>query len=143
MEYPTKKILFVCAENAGRSQMAEAFFNFYAKDTDFSAESSGTIPAERVNPAVVEAMKEKDINIHNAKPKKFDLEAVGQYERIISFGRLVKAAFPQAVQEKIEEWLTDDPSDKPIKEVRKIRDEVEARVKNLMEGLKSGLESER
>lgn len=132
-----KKILFVCAENAGRSQMAEAFFNFYAKGTDFIAESSGTIPAQRVNPVVVEAMKEKNIDMHNAKPKKFDPATIGQYERVISFGCLVKAAFPQAVQDKIEDWLIDDPSVKPIEEVRRIRDEVEMKVRNLMDDLNS------
>src|SRR3989338_5632712 len=58
-ENKQKKVLFVCTENAGRSQMAEAFFNHHAKGTNFIAESSGTIPAQQVNTVVVEAMQEK------------------------------------------------------------------------------------
>jgi len=63
-----KKILFVCVENAGRSQMAEAFANQYGKDR-FIVSSAGNKPADEVNPVVVEAMKEKGIDISMNKPK--------------------------------------------------------------------------
>jgi protein-tyrosine-phosphatase len=132
-----KKILFVCVENAGRSQMAEAFFNFYAKEKslDWIAESSGTIPAKQVQPEVVEIMKEKNINLTDSKPKRFIPEKIGEYERVISFGCLVKAAFSPDVQNRIEEWQIDYPSDKPPEEIKRIRDEVENKVVNLINTL--------
>lgn len=129
-----KKILFVCAENAGRSQMAEAFFNFYAKkvDIDWTAESCGTFPASQVNSLVAGAMKEKNIDLSWTKPKKFLPERITDYERVISFGCLVKAAFLKQVQEKIEDWYIEDPREKTIEEVRKIRNEVEEKVSDLV-----------
>lgn len=130
-----KKILFVCAENAGRSQMAEAFFNHYAKDKNlgWTAESAGTIPAKEVNPKVIEAMREKGIDLTSAKPKRFVPEKINEYEKVISFGCLVKVVFSPDIQSRIEEWHIDDPSDKSPEEVRKIRDEVENKVVNLIE----------
>ena len=115
--------------------MAEAFFNHYAQGTNFIAESSGTIPAEQVNPVVVEAMRERNIDIKNTHPKRFDPENIGQYERVISFGCLVKQAFSKEVQEKIEDWIIDDPRDKAIGEVRKIRDEIENRIQGFLRSL--------
>ena len=132
-----KRVLFVCAENAGRSQMAEAFFNHYAKGIDFVAESSGTMPAKTVNPVVIEAMKEKGIDIASTQPKKFNPDGIEQYERVISFGCLVKEAFSQSVQSRIEDWLIDDPRDKPIAEVRAIRDLIETKIKDLLNELKT------
>ena len=112
--------------------MAEAFFNYYAKGTNFIAESSGTIPAEQVNPVVVEAMRERNIDIKNTHPKRFDPENIGQYERVISFGCLVKEAFSKETQEKIEDWIIDDPKGKSLEEARQIRDNIEARIKELL-----------
>jgi len=112
--------------------MAEAFFNHYAKGTNFIAESSGTIPAEQVNPVVVEAMRERNIDIKNTHPKRFDPENIGQYERVISFGCLVKEAFSKETQEKIEDWIIDDPKGKSLEEARQIRDNIEARIKELL-----------
>jgi len=132
-----KKILFVCAENAGRSQMAEAFFNFYAKKKglDWIAESAGTIPAKQVNPEIIEVLKEKNIDLADAKPKLFVPENVGEYERIISFGCLVKAAFKPDIQDRIEEWQIEDPRDKTLEEIKIIRNEVENKVTNLIKTL--------
>ncbi len=132
-----KKILFVCAENAGRSQMAEAFFNFYAKERnlDWIAESSGTMPAKQVHPEIVETMKEKNLDITRTNPKRFLPERIGEYERVISFGCLVKAAFSPEVQNKIEEWQIDDPSGKSPEEIKMLRDEVENKVVNLINTL--------
>ena len=132
-----KKILFVCAENAGRSQMAEAFFNYYAqgKSLDWIAESAGTIPAEKVNPEVIETMQGKDIDLSSKKPKLFVPEKISEYEKIISFGCLVKAAFSSEIQSRIEEWHIDDPRGKPIPEIKTIRDKVEREVLNLINTL--------
>ncbi len=132
-----KKILFVCAENAGRSQMAEAFFNRYAqeKGLNWIAESYGTIPAKEVNPRIIEAMREKGIDLISAKPRRFVPEKIREYERVVSFGCLVKTAFNPDVQKRIEEWHIDDPSDKSLEEIKKIRDDVENKVVNLIKSL--------
>lgn len=132
-----KKVLFVCAENAGRSQIAERFFNHYAKEKglDWTAESAGTIPAKQVNQLVIEAMAEKNLDLKGAQPKLFLPEKINDYERIISFGCLVKSFFSPEVQEKIEEWHIDDPNNKPLPQIEKIRDEVENKVLNLIDTL--------
>ena len=130
-----KKIIFVCAENAGRSQMAGAFFNAYAKNRGYNAESAGTVPAGEVNPAVIEVMKEKGIDMLNAKPKQFDESRIDEYARIISFGCLLKEAFSTDIQKRIEDWVTDDPKGKPVEDVRIIRDSIEKKVRVLIEEL--------
>lgn len=129
-----KKILFVCAKNAGRSQMAEAFFNFYAREKNLGwiAESSGTMPAKQVQPEIVETMKEKNIDLTGAEPKHFIPEKIGEYEKIISFGCLVRAAFSPDIQNRIEEWQIDDPREKPPDEIGEIRDKIESNVTNLI-----------
>ena len=132
-----KKVLFVCAENAGRSQMAEAFFNHYAqeKGLDWTAESAGTIPAKEVNPNVIEVMREKGIDLTSKKPKLFVPERINEYQKVISFGCLVKEFFSADVQGRIEEWHIKDPSDKSPEEIKRIRDEVENKVINLINTL--------
>ena len=132
-----KKVIFVCAENAGRSQMAEAFFNAKASGTEFVAESAGTIPAEHVNPVAVEAMQEKGIDISANTPKQFDPNTADQYERLISFGCLVKSSFPPDIQARIEDWGVEDPGGKPLGQVRRIRDEIERRVQTLLDELQT------
>ncbi|MDP1625249.1 MAG: arsenate reductase ArsC [bacterium] len=126
------KVLFICAENAGRSQMSEAFFNHYNKSTEWSAESYGTMPAKEINRRVAEAMKELGIDIGNKSPALFDPSTVESYDRIISYGCLVKGLFSSAVQAKIEEWSVNNPKDKSIEEVRKIRDEIKEKVLTLL-----------
>ena len=80
-----KKILFVCVENAGRSKMAEAFANKYGKDT-INASSAGNKPAERVNPTVVEAMKEAGIDISNNKLKPLNAKMALDVDLIVTMG---------------------------------------------------------
>jgi len=132
-----KKILFICAENAGRSQMAEAFFNHYAKENgvDWIAESNGTTPADKINPVVIEAMSERGIPLADTKPKLFQLQDIGQYEKVISFGCLVKATLDKEVQNKLTEWHIDDPRGEGLEKVRVIRDEIEGVVVGLGETL--------
>ncbi len=132
-----KRVLFACTENAGRSQMAKAFFNFYTKDSDLWAESFGTVPAKAVNPVVIEAMKEKGIDISDAQPKLLDPSKMTDYVKVISFGCLVKSSFSEDIQKVIKDWIVDDPSGKPIEEVRNIRDNAEMGVKELLYRLKS------
>lgn len=128
------KILFVCAENAGRSQMAEAFFNHYAKEKniDWSAESAGTSPTKDVNPDVVKVMSEIGFELSDNRTKIFKNEKAGGYAKIISFGCIVKSALPEDIRSRIEEWHIEDPHGKRLDEIRKIRDEIESRVIELV-----------
>ena len=129
--------MFVCAENAGRSQMAEAFFNHYAREKgiNWQAESSGTFPSNKVNSLVVGVMAEKGIDIKSAKPKQFVPETIDEYVQVVSFGCLVKSAFSKEIQEIIEEWHLDDPKDQPIEKIRQIRDQLERKIVTLINGL--------
>ncbi len=121
-------ILFVCGENACRSQMAEAFYNALAKRSQ--AESAGTFPAGSVNPLAVEVMLETGIDISGNETKRLDLSRLDEYSRIISFGCIAKAAFP--ARDRLEEWLIDDPSGKSIAFFRTVRDEIRLRVERLV-----------
>lgn len=139
MEKQTKKnkVIFVCAENAGRSKMAEAFFNAISqkKHLNWVAESAGTFPAHQINPIAIKAMEEIGIAIENTPPKAFVPEKASEYTRLISFGCIVKSAFSQEIQQRIEEWHIEDPKDKSLEEVRAIRDDVEQHVNKLVNSL--------
>lgn len=124
-----KYVLFVCTQNAGRSQMAQAFFERHAPD-DIRAESAGDAPASRVHPEVVEAMKEVGIDLSGRRPKRLSLEMQLHADWGITLACGAKCPFVPAT---VEDWDVDDPSGKPIEEVRKIRDEIERRVKELVE----------
>jgi arsenate reductase (thioredoxin) len=127
-----KKILFVCVENVGRSQMAEAFTNRYGKDK-ISGSSGGINLADRVNPIVVEAMKEKAIDISKNQPKLVTPKMVEEADLIITMGCGVGAICPGPFFKTTVDWGLEDPKGKPIEKVREIRDEIEKRVKTLIE----------
>jgi len=126
-----KKILFVCVHNAGRSQIAEAFFNHYAKGKA-QAFSAGTHYASRIDPIVVEAMAERGIDISNKRPKMLTLEMLGVADKVISMGCGVEGVCP-ATFVPTEDWQLEDPEGKPIEQARAIRDEIEAKVRTLIE----------
>ena len=90
------RVLFVCVENAGRSQKAEAF----ARRKGSLAESAGTMPAETVNPAVVEAMAEKAFNFSLKKPKMLTMEVIDQADLVITMGCSVEQVCPRPMLEK-------------------------------------------
>ncbi len=129
-----RKVLFVCGENAARSQMAEAFFNHAA--TTWKAESAGTFPAETVNQLAVEAMAEAGIDISEAVPKQLDLSGLDEFDRIISFGCIVKSIFP--ARDRLEEWPLEDPGKGDMRFMRSIRDEIGEKVKELVQELGAG-----
>jgi arsenate reductase len=133
-EMTMEKVLFVCSENTARSQMAEAFFNSMASRHE--AESAGTQPGSAVNPLAVEAMAEKGLDISGAVPKTLDLASLGEFQRIISFGCIVKSVFP--ARDRLEEWPIEDPGNGDIVFMRKIMDEIRARVSGLVEKLEGG-----
>jgi arsenate reductase len=124
-------VLFVCVRNAGRSQMAEAF----AKRYGLEASSAGTIPASEVNPTVVEAMKEKGIDVSANVPRVLTSEMINAAALVVTMGCSVEEACPRPMlaqmQEKLMDWDLPDPKGRPIAEVRKIRDEIEKRVMDL------------
>ena len=128
-----RKILFVCVHNAGRSQMAEAFFNQLAKGK-VKGFSAGTQPADKVNPVVVEAMREVGIDISRRKPKMLTLKMLEDVDRVITMGCGVEGVCPASFV-PTEDWQLEDPEGKPIGQVRQIRDEVKARVEGLIKEL--------
>ena len=129
-----KTILFVCVENAGRSQMAEGFFNKYAP-RGYRAASAGTRPAGEINPLAVEAMREVGIDISNQKSKTLTVDMIKNSARSVNMGCMDKDECPLLSLNDPLEWAREDPRGKPIDKVRVIRDEIERRVKELAENL--------
>ena len=127
-----KKVLFVCVENAGRSQMAEAFARVYGKDK-VEAFSAGTMPAKEVNPVVVQAMLEKGIDLSTIKPKMIANQMVQEADMIIVMGCSAEGFCPAPLLNKVVDWGIEDPKGKPIEKVREIRDEIERKVKTLID----------
>jgi arsenate reductase len=126
-----KRILFVCVENAGRSQMAEAFARLYG-DGKIEALSAGTMPADEVNPVVVKAMLEKGVDLSGSKPKLITNQMVQEANAIIVMGCSAQGFCPAPLLNKVVDWGIEDPKGKPIKKVREIRDEIERKVKELV-----------
>lgn len=126
-----RSLLFVCVENAGRSQMAEAF----AKLRGLKAESAGTVPPKSVNPVVVQAMLEKGIDISANRPKMLTREMIDRASLVLTMGCSVESVCPRPMlaqmQKKLVDWDLEDPKDKPIEVVRRIRDEIERKVGEL------------
>jgi len=127
-----KRVLFVCVENAGRSQMAEAFANHYGKGK-VVASSAGVMLADKVNPIVVEVMKEKGIDISMNKPKLLTAQMAEEADKIITMGCSVEKFCPAPLLKNVVDWGLEDPKGKPIEKVREIRDEIEVKVLKLIE----------
>ena len=126
-----KKILFVCVENAGRSQMAEAFAKVYGKDK-FIVSSAGNKPADKINPVVIEAMKEKGIDISMNKPKLITFQMAQDADLIVTMGCSAQDICPGPFFKPTIDWALEDPKGKLIEKVREIRDEIERRVQKLI-----------
>jgi len=126
-----KRILFVCIENAGRSQMAEAFANYYGKGK-LIVSSAGNKPAEKVNPVVGEAMKEKGLDISMNKPKLLTFQMAQDADLIVTMGCNDQGICPGPFFKPTVDWKLEDPKGKPIEKVRGIRDEIARRVQNLI-----------
>jgi len=127
-----KKILFVCVENAGRSQIAEAFANKYGKDR-IAASSAGNKPADKVNPVVVEALKEKGIDISMNKPKLLTFQRAQDSDLIVTMGCNDQGICPGPFFKPTIELHLEDPKGKPLEKVREIRDQIEHQVQELIE----------
>jgi arsenate reductase len=110
--------------------MAKAFFNTLAKNKGI-ADSAGTKPAAQINPAVAKVMKEIGIDISREIPKLLTLKLVERFDCVITMGCGVEDSCPVGFL-RTEDWGLDDPADKPIEEVRRIRDEIRARVQKMV-----------
>jgi protein-tyrosine-phosphatase len=128
------KVLFVCVENAGRSQMAEAFANYYGRGK-LIASSAGVMLADRVNPVVVEVMREKGIDISQNRPKLLTPKMAEEADRIITMGCSVENVCPAPLLKNVVDWGLEDPKGKSIEKIRQIRDEIEKRVEELISEL--------
>ncbi len=127
-----RTILFVCVQNAGRSQMAEGFFRKYAPE-GYETTSAGTIPTSKINPLTIEVMKEVGIDVSKQKPKELTEDMIKNSTKIINMGCMDKNFCPALFVPKVIDWGIEDPKDKPIEKVREIRDEIEKRVREVIE----------
>lgn len=129
-DHNNRRILFVCVENAGRSQMAEGFFKKYAKG--FNVQSAGTKPVSQINPVAVQVMNEVGIDISNQKSKELTEEMIRNSDLIVNMGCMDKGFCPAIFLPKVVEWNLDDPKGQSIEKVRDIRNQIEERVKKLV-----------
>ena len=132
---PAKSILFVCVENAGRSQMAEGFFNKYAPK-EYEAISAGTKPVSQLNPIAVEVMREAGIDISNQKSKELTEDMIRNSSNTVNMGCMEKESCPTLFLQNLLDWKIEDPKNKPIEKVREIRDEIDQKVKELVASIK-------
>ncbi len=127
-----KKVLFVCIENARRSQMAEAFFNKLAKGYAVAV-SAGDRPASKVDPKAIEAMKEIGIDITNRRPKSLTLKMMEEADVVVTMG--CGAEVCPVIPKRVEEWKIEDPAEKSMDEFREVRNEIRERVERLIKTL--------
>jgi arsenate reductase len=125
-----KKVIFACVHNAGRSQMAAAFFTLLADPAKASAISAGTSPAERVHPEVIEVMKEAGVDLRQARPQRLTSELAAGASHLVTMG--CGDACPYVPGARVEDWPLDDPKGQPLPRVRQIRDEIRDRVERLV-----------
>jgi arsenate reductase (thioredoxin) len=125
----TPSVLFLCVRNAGRSQMAAAFMRRLGGGR-VDVGSGGSEPAEHLHPAVVEAMREKGIDLGRERPRAWSDERIKAADVVVTMG--CGDACPFYPGTRYVDWELDDPAGKPLVEVRPIRDEVERRVRALL-----------
>lgn len=133
------KVIFACVHNAGRSQMAAAFFNQLADPAKAQAVSAGTEPGTRVHPEVQAMMQEVGIDLSNAKPQKLTEELAREAQMLITMGCGDKCPYVPGLRR--DDWPLRDPKGLPENEVRTIRDEIRSRVEGLLQTEGIGLRS--
>lgn len=129
-----KKILFVCIENAGRSQIAEGFFKKYVT-SGYQPISAGTQPVSEINPFAIEVMKEVGIDISRQTPKVISEDMIQQSTKIVNMGCMNKESCPTLFLNNVIDWEIPDPKGKSIDKVREIRDKIEKKIKELVADL--------
>ncbi len=133
-----QKVIFACVHNAGRSQMAAAFFNKLANPQKGKAVSAGTEPGLRVHPEVLAVMQEVGIDLSDAKPQKLTDELAREAQLLITMGCGDKCPYVPGLRR--DDWPLPDPKGRPMDEVRAVRDEIKVRVAELLQA--EGLQKE-
>ena len=127
----TDRVIFACVHNAGRSQMAAAFFSAIADATKANSISAGTQPGARVHPEVLDVMREVGIDLSDRTPQLLTDELAQGAQLLITMG--CGDACPVVPGLKRDDWPLEDPKGKPIERVREIRDEIKGRVEQLLQ----------
>ena len=122
-------VLFVCVHNAGRSQMAAAFARVLSSGA-VDVRSAGSLPASEIHPVVVQVMKEVGIDLAHEYPKRIADDVVREADVVVTMG--CGDACPVYPGKRYEDWELDDPADQPVEAVRRIRDDIRARVDQLL-----------
>jgi arsenate reductase len=125
-------VLFVCVHNAGRSQMAAAFLTTLGKGV-IEVRSAGSQPADKINPAAVEAMAEVGIDMSAEVPKVLTTEAVKESDVVVTMG--CGDECPYFPGKRYEDWVLEDPAGQGVESVRPIRDEIKIRIEGLIDSL--------
>ena len=134
MNKPKSKMVFICVENARRSQMAQGFAEALGREK-VEVYSAGSRPSQQIDPMIIEVMKEKGIDLSSKRPKSLnDLPPI-EMDYLVTMG--CEETCPAVLAKKIVEWEIPDPKGKPIDEIRRIRDMLEAKVKMLLEEVDS------
>jgi arsenate reductase len=124
------KVIFACVHNAGRSQMAAALFNDLADTTLAHAVSAGTNPADRIHPVVVDVMLEIGMNLGGSRPQRLTPELAQDAVLLVTMGCGDQCPYVPGLA--VADWPLPDPQDRPVEEVRRIRDDLRARVEALV-----------
>jgi arsenate reductase len=131
-----KRIVFICVENARRSQMAEGFANAFGQGR-LEVFSAGSSPSSRIDPLVIEVMKEKAIDLSGKRPKRLnDLPPV-EMDYLVTMG--CEETCPAILAKQVVEWQIPDPKGKPIEVFREVRDDIEDKVKTLFEEIEKNV----
>ena len=129
-------VLFVCMENAGRSQMGEAFFKKFASKK-FSVCSAGITPSLNINPIAVKVMKEIGIDMSGQKPKLLSDDLIRDFATVINMGCMDQVSCPLSLVGDMIDWGIADPKAKSVDQVRVIRDEIKSNVFELLNTLEA------
>lgn len=124
-------VIFACVHNAGRSQIAAAFFNQLAEPAHARAISAGTQPANAIHPVVVEVMREAGIDLASNRPRRLTPELAKDATLLVTMGCGDQCPFVPGLE--VADWPLPDPKDRPLAEVRTIRDDIRSRVLSLVD----------
>jgi len=129
-----KRIIFVCVENACRSQMAAGFARYYARQMGLAVEiaSGGTRPAEQVDERAIEVMRERGIDISGERPRAISPRELKEFDYVITMGCAAEDVCPADFTGRARDWGIEDPKGKPLEVYRRVRDEIERQVKKLL-----------
>lgn len=125
-----RRVLFACLHNAGRSQMAAAFFGSLADPAKAEATSAGTRPGDRVHPEVLDVMREAGFDLSSVRPRLLTGEVAAGVDLLVTMGCGEECPYVPGVER--DDWPLADPKGRPVDEVRAIRDEIRARVQSLV-----------